>query len=284
MNENMGEQPVGGMRPGASDALAAMLLLRSRGTVWRGFDVSDFGRWNQTQVQDAETGGRISTAPPLAQRRMQLRFVSDPGRRHFGEEREFHVMVKESSAVSRSELVHFPSRGTPEGAEYYYRWSTLFPQRDAAGNAAFPVGPAQRGVWQVITQWHQASDLGSPPILFCAKQLPDGTPYIGLELGGRSAAVWTTRLLYDVWHNFVLFVRYSNRAAHGLVRLWYSTGTDLPLRVASSWRVRTTASRGGKGPYLKHGLYRSKKYYGQRVSHIIHCGMVEGDSLNAVLP
>lgn len=255
--------------------------------LWRGFDSPDFTAWDQTQVQDSRTGGKISTSLELAKSVMSVMPVADPALRHFGEPYNLYVTVrKRIDGVSRSELVHFPKNGTPEGQQYFYRWSTWFPKEDAQGKLLFPIGPGVGGVWQVFTQWHHASDQGSPPAAFSVKNDKNGAPYIGLEFNG-DAASWTTPFQYNAWHNFVVRVKYSNKTQNGHpvgeVELWYSTGTALPQPVRT-WNVMTTATQGSQRPYLKQGLYRSQKFYGERDSYLIHSGVMEGLSLRSVFP
>lgn len=292
--QDSGERTAAEQAPEPLDALAAMPRQKAAGVIWRGFDSPDFSNWDNYQVQDDETGGVIQNRSPLAAERMVVKPVEDLTHRHYAELYNFYVHVTVNpchTGVSRSELIHRPARGTAEGIEYYYRWSTWFP-RDLKKHIEFPVGPGIGGVWQVITQWHQASDSGSPPLLLSAKSNKNtqNEPYIGLELSERSEPlVWKTPLVYNTWHNFVLFVRFSNTISDapdkgGKVKLWYSTHMSLPQPVTPFLSVRTTsASDVTKGPYLKHGLYRSKDFYGPLVSHLVHCGIVEGDSLDSVL-
>ncbi|MBZ4371440.1 heparin lyase I family protein [Corallococcus sp. AS-1-6] len=254
--------------------------------LWRGFDSPTFAAWDQTQVQDSRTGSTISKTPEMANSVMSVRPVADPALRHFGEPYNFYVTVrKRTDGVSRSELVHFPKNGSKDGQQYFYRWSTWFPKEDAQGKKLFPIGPGERGVWQVFTQWHQASDQGSPPIAFSVKN-KNKKPYIGLEFDGNEPS-WTVPFEYNEWHNFVVRVKFSNKTKDGHpvgeVELWYSTGTDLPQPMGS-WNVMTTATKGSQRPYLKHGLYRSQKYYGERVSYLVHSGMMEGLTLASVFP
>ncbi|MBZ4420619.1 polysaccharide lyase [Myxococcus sp. RHST-1-4] len=216
----------------------------------------------------------------------------DPGSNPFAEPYRFDLAVRPCNGVSRTELVHYPVNGTPGGAKYFYRWSTLFPLGESEFNSAFPIGPGTQGIWQVFTQWHQASNTGSPPIAFSAKrEKSSNAPYIGLELSMPGTpypiGVWKAPFTYNEWHNFVVSVVYSNSSSQGEVGLWYSTGWAIPPQAVQTWNLKTTASTNPNdkttGPYLKHGLYRSQKYYGQRHSYVAHCGMVEGDSLAAVL-
>lgn len=262
----------------ASPAAAAPL--------WRGFDSPDFAAWDVTQVQDSRTGNSISKTLEMAKSVMNVQPVPDPAYRHFGEPYNFYVSVrKRTDGVSRSELVHFPKNGSNEGQVYFYRWSTWFPKEDAEGNLLFPIGPGTQGVWQVFTQWHQASDQGTPPIAFSVKNKSD-KPYIGIEFNGNEAS-WTAPFLYNEWHNFMMRVKCSNKTQNGHpvgeATLWYSTGTALPQAVRS-WNVMTTATQGSQQPYLKHGLYRSQKFYGECVSYLIHSGMMEGLSRESVFP
>ena len=289
--------------PGMLDSRAA--LARGVGVLWRGFDVQNISRWWTGQIQDESIPGDKHTVftdldstnlnNPALLERIAVRTFERPEWRHFDEDYLTFVTVHpnrkkkngqwvpQPRGVSRTELTHAPVGGALEGSEYFYRWSTWFEERDSEGKIAFPIGDGIGGVWQVFTQWHQASNTGSPPFQFSVKRRRDGSPYIGLEFGVQPA-VWTTPFHYNVWHNFIVYVKYSNRG-HGQVGLWYSIYSELPQQVGPFWSVNTTAATGRNSkPYLKQGLYRSANYYGLRYSRVVHSGITEGSTLESVWP
>ncbi|HEY8209271.1 MAG TPA: polysaccharide lyase [Myxococcaceae bacterium] len=155
----------------------------------------------------------------------------------------------------RNEL--FQKGGTEEGAEAYYRWSTMFADD-------FPSAKD----WQLFAQWHQPEDCcGSPPIQFYVYG-----EEIRFTVSSAQTQVWRTPLKRGVWHDFVLHVRFSDDAKVGFVELWYDGQHVLD---------KTYAATRANG-YLKLGLYRSTSITQDGV--LYQDAMVRGDTLEDVMP
>lgn len=196
--------------------------------VWRG----DFETGNRSQFSGTEmmAPDRLQVVPsPLRQGdyalRVEVRDGDDPI----------------NASGYRAELVKHDS--SSEGKEYYYGWSTLFPDD-------YPMAAA----WQVFMQWHHPGSNGAPPVRFvlgcsaadCGTPLPDTLFFI---VDGKT--VWTKApVTRGSWHDFVLHIKWSANSSVGFVELWYDGQLVLPKRF-----VRTLYSSGDTN-YLKMGLYR----------------------------
>lgn len=163
-----------------------------------------------------------------------------------------------NASGNRNELVRFD--GASEGSEFYYGWSTLFPED-------YPMVPN----WQVFMQWHHSGNNGAPPVRFalgcsaadCGAPMPDTLFFI---VNGKN--VWMkTPVTRGEWHDFVLHVKWSANRSVGFVELWY----DGKLVVPKTY-TRTMFSSNDTN-YLKVGLYRDAAVQPTQVMY--HDGLVQ---------
>ena len=211
--------------------------------VWTGdFETADLSQWS----------GRAQLVHPD-----RLQIVSDPVRQG---KHALKVTVKQGdnpigASGNRNELVEDILE--PEGAEFFYSWSTRF-------DSAYP----SVQLWQVFTQWHQEDGSGSPPIEF---------DVFGEELRlyhgpADDVVLWRIPLVRDVWHDFVFHVKWSKNPTVGFVELYYNGKLVLPKTMLAT----------GANVYLKQGLYRNENISANGV--VFHDGMVKATSLEDVLP
>ncbi|TSC22983.1 polysaccharide lyase [Corallococcus sp. Z5C101001] len=159
---------------------------------------------------------------------------------------------------NRNELLYVTHE--TQGKEYYYKWSTLFP-------SSYPVHDS----WQVITQWHQESCCGSPPLEFFVRG-----DQIHLRVGGDTAPVlWQTSIDKGNWHDFVLHVKWSSDKKAGFVELWHNGKHVLPKTYGAN-------QFGKELNYLKMGLYRDDAIKPE--ASIFHDGFIMATSLEDVMP
>jgi uncharacterized protein (TIGR03382 family) len=209
---------------------------------WAGdFESGNLNQWTGTQV--------VSTD--------RLQIVNDPV--HQGKF-ALRVLVKQgdnpiNASGNRNEL--FQEGRTEEGAEAYYRWSTMFaPDFPSADD------------WQLFAQWHQPEDCcGSPPIQFYVYG-----EELRLTVSTAQTEVWRAPLRRGVWHDFVLHVRFSDDPKAGFIELWYD-GQHVLDKTYAATRAND---------YLKLGLYRSASI--QQDGVLYQDGMVRGDRLEDVMP
>ena len=226
-------------------ALPALLLCLSSAAsasiLWRGdYETGDVTQW--TSVDGIAS--RLTVVPsPTRQGKYALRVELHQG--------------DVSSSGTRNELVLSASQLTEvEGNDRWYAWSTLFP-------SDFPA-PA---TWQVFTQWHHSGCCGSPPVEFDVLG-----ETIQLAHDG-STILWSTPLVRNAWHDFVLHVYWS--ATGGYVELYYDG-----KKVLDRTSVQTLYP--GEYAYMKQGLYRNASI--SPVGVVFHDGMTMGTSLADVAP
>lgn len=159
---------------------------------------------------------------------------------------------------NRNELVYL-SHETP-GSEYFYKWSTLFPQGYPSSNT-----------WQLFTQWHQEGNNGSPPLEFYV---------VGEEMrmrvgGSNGRVLWHAPLQRAHWNDFVLHVKWSSNPKVGFVELYKDGKLVVPKTMAAT-------EFGSEKNYLKMGLYRDASI--TQTASVYHDGFVMGTSLADVMP
>ncbi|RKG99622.1 carbohydrate-binding protein [Corallococcus carmarthensis] len=163
-----------------------------------------------------------------------------------------------NASGNRNELF----RGTyePEGSEYYYKWSTLFPQD-------FPSSPR----WQVFTQWHHDGCCGSPPLEFFVIN-----DTMNMRVGGSSGEVlWQEPLHRDQWNDFVMHVKWSPDPNVGFVELYYNGNLVVPMRNIAT-RYPDTAG------YIQLGYYRDASI--AQTASLYHDGFTMATTLEEVMP
>ncbi|MBN9688305.1 heparin lyase I family protein [Corallococcus sp. NCSPR001] len=163
-----------------------------------------------------------------------------------------------NASGNRNELLYLTHE--TQGKEYYYKWSTLFPSN-------YPVHDS----WQVITQWHQESCCGSPPLEFFVRG-----DKINLRVGGNTTPVlWQTSIDKGNWHDFVLHVKWSSDKKVGFVELWHNGEHVLPKTYGAN-------QFGKELNYLKMGLYRDNAIKPEGT--IFHDGFTMATTLEDVMP
>lgn len=209
---------------------------------------------------DFETGdlSQYTAAWRVAPDRMQV--VSDPVREG---NKALKVTVQQGdnpvhASGNRNELF----RGTyePNGSEYYYKWSTLFPQ-------GFPSSPK----WQVFTQWHHDGCCGSPPVEFFVT-----SDKLNMRVGGSSGQIlWQEPLRRGEWNDFVLHAKWSPDPKVGFVELYYNGKLVVPKR---NLATRYPNMLG----YLQFGYYRDASI--AQTASLYHDGFVMATTLDDVMP
>ncbi|MFP2900481.1 polysaccharide lyase [Corallococcus sp. 4LFB] len=163
-----------------------------------------------------------------------------------------------NASGNRNELV----QGTyePDGSEFYYKWSTLFPQD-------FPSSPR----WQVFTQWHHDGCCGSPPLEFFVTN-----DTMNMRVGGSSGEVlWQEPVHRDQWNDFVMHVKWSSDPNVGFIELYYNGQLVVPMRNIAT-RFPDT------GGYLQLGYYRDATI--PQTASIYHDGFTMATTPEEVMP
>jgi hypothetical protein len=137
--------------------------------------------------------------------------------------------------------------------------------------------PAQwrrrRPAWQIFTQFHQQGGEGIPPVAFNVvtnRVMADGVlrsgEWIVLDTLTDSLTDIEQRpiapLTRDVWHEFIVRIRWSSNKEDGLVEVWYDTSPRDPPTLRVSARTLVDQSN-----YVKQGLYRSHEDVARTVHH-----------------
>jgi len=163
-----------------------------------------------------------------------------------------------NASGNRNELVYL-SHETP-GSEYFYKWSTLFPQ-------SFPNSPK----WALFTQWHQEGNSGSPPLeMYVAGDV------MKLRVGGSGGKiVWTKPLQRERWNDFVLHVKWSPKKDTGFIELFLDGKVVVP-------KTYMATQFSNQSNYLKLGLYRDASIAQEGV--VYHDGFTQSTHREDVLP
>ena len=227
--------------------IASVLLpvIASATPVWTGnFETGNLSQWSAAQAKATD----------------RLQVVSDVVRegRH-----AVKVTVRQGdkfpgASGNRNELVYM-TREAP-GTEYYYKWSTLFPE-----------GYPSQNTWQLFTQWHQEGCCGSPPLEFYV---------VGEEMflragGSEGKVVFNAPLVRGHWNDFVLHVKWSSNPKEGFVELYKDGELVVP-------KTMVATQFGGERNYLKMGLYRDDSI--SQVGVVYHDGFAMGTTLEDVMP
>ncbi|MCY1044441.1 polysaccharide lyase [Corallococcus sp. bb12-1] len=226
-------------------AASLMPALASAGILWKGdFETGNTSQWTRSQT--------------VASSRLQV--VTDMVR---DGKYALKAVVKQgddpiNASGNRNELLYLTHE--TQGKEYFYKWSTLFPKN-------YPVHDS----WQVITQWHQESCCGSPPLEFFVRG-----DKINLRVGGNTTPVlWQTTLDQGNWHDFVLHVKWSSDKKVGFVELYHNGKLALPKTYGAN-------QFGKELNYLKMGLYRDDAIKPEGT--IYHDGFTMASALEDVMP
>lgn len=236
-------------------ALAVALSAPAFASVtWRGdFETGDRSQYSSTQMM-SEDRLQVVTSPVRDGRyalRAEVRQGDDPI----------------NASGNRNELVKHD--GAREGTEFYYGWSTLWPED-------YPLTPT----WQVFMQWHHSGNSGAPPVRFvlgcsandCGSPMPDT---LFLIVDGKT--VWTkTGIKLGDWTDFVLHVKWSANPSVGFVELWYDGELVLPKT------YRRTMFSSGDTNYLKMGLYRAEET--QPTAVLYHDELVQATTYEEAAP
>lgn len=222
-----------------------MPALASAGVLWKGdFETGNTSQWTR---QQAVANSRLQVVTDVVRDgKYALKATVRQGDDPIG------------ASGNRNELLYVTHE--TQGKEYYYKWSTLFPSN-------YPVNDS----WQVITQWHQESCCGSPPLEFFVRG-----DKINLRVGGNTTPVlWQTSIDKGNWHDFVLHVKWSSDKKAGFVELWHNGEHVLPKTYGAN-------QFGKELNYLKMGLYRDDAIKPE--ASIFHDGFTMAKALEDVMP
>jgi uncharacterized protein (TIGR03382 family) len=228
--------------------LVPVLLLpaiASAATVWKGdFETGNLSQWSRAQSVAAD----------------RLQVVSDVVREG---SKALKVTVRKgdnpiAASGNRNEVLYLTQE--PPGSEYYYKWSTLFPEDYPSANT-----------WQLFAQWHQDGCCGSPPLEFYV---------VGEEMflrvgGSNGKVVWRGPLVRGSWNDFVLRVKWSSNPKEGFVEMYKDGELAVPKTMAAT-------QFNGERNYLKLGLYRDNSI--SQVGVVYHDGFTMGTTLEDVMP
>jgi uncharacterized protein (TIGR03382 family) len=219
--------------------------IASAGTVWKGdFETGNLSQWSRAQT--------------VASDRLQV--VSNVVRE--GSYALKATVIQGDNPIqasgNRNELAYLTQE--EPGSEYFYKWSTLFPE-DFASN----------DTWQVFAQWHQEGCCGSPPLEFYVVG-----EEMFLRVGGNDGQVlWSAPLVRGRWNDFVLHVKWSSNPREGFVEMYKDGALAVPKTMAAT-------QFGGDRNYLKLGLYRNESI--SDVGVVYHDGFAMGTQLQDVMP
>jgi polysaccharide lyase-like protein len=210
------------------------------------YESGNFGQW--TAVQAVSGGARIVRSP-VRQGRYAARFVVRPGDDPI------------PSSGERAEVMAY-TRET-EGVESWWHWSTYFPTGFRAN----------RGAWNVFTQWHQTGANCQEPVQFAVNNyLSPARLRLYLNTGSLNLSTchpgfiraWNFAVLRrNRWYNFTFHVKWSSKGSVGFVQLWMNGRQVIRLT-----HVPTLYQ--GQGVYVKQGFYRG---HSSRTTTIYHDGL-----------
>ncbi len=229
-------------------ALLTLLLLpalASANVKWRGdFETGDRSQYSSAELVSADRLQVVTTT--VRQGAFALRATVKLGDDPI------------NASGNRNELVK--DTGETEGDEYYYGFSTYFPD-------AFPSSP----YYQLFVQWHHDGCCGSPPLSFWVQN-----DQYRLQIGGDSGrVVYTAPFVRSVWSDWVLHVKWSSDAQVGFVELYQNRE-----KVLSKTYGQTMFA--GMTNYLKLGLYRDERVTADAT--MFHDNFVWGTTLEDVMP
>lgn len=211
-------------------------------TVWRGdFETGDTSQWSKTQAVSADRLSVVSS--PVREGQYALKATVRQGDDPIG------------ASGNRNELVYFGNEAV--GSEYYYKWSTLFPDDY----------PSEK-TWQLFAQWHHFGCCGSPPLQF----IVNGEQ---IMLAGVGKTVWTAPLERGKWYDFIMHAKWSPDPAEGFLELWVNGEKVVPRMAVATMFPNDTN-------YLKLGLYRNSTI--APVGVVYHDGFTMATALEDVLP
>jgi uncharacterized protein (TIGR03382 family) len=228
--------------------LALLLLvpaIASASTLWKGdFETGNTSQWSRQQSVSSDRLMVVSDV--VREGRYALKATVRKGDNPI------------SASGNRNELLYL-SRETP-GVDYFYKWSTLFPQGYPSANA-----------WQVFAQWHQDGCCGSPPMEFYVMG-----EEMRMRVGGSTGRIlWRAPLVRAHWNDFVLHVKWSPNPKVGFVEMYKDGALVVP-------KTMVATQFGNEKNYLKLGLYRDASI--SQVGVVYHDGFAMGTSLADVMP
>jgi hypothetical protein len=221
--------PVGDASGGAIDQTLSMLPAGVTELFRDDFETGDLAKWGS--CQGAGINGDCASATAAD----GMGVVEDPER---GLVAQFSVADGKEAEMGgeRSEVRDDNNPGTlvKEGDERWYAWSMKFPA-DL---------PEPDGGWNILMQWHQSADSGSPPL---ALDISQGS----LDIGGDGADAPRQTIgpiRRGEWVDYVLHVGFSQ--TDGFVEAWENGVQTVP---------RTTRqTMADEASYLKMGIYRDE--------------------------
>jgi uncharacterized protein (TIGR03382 family) len=228
--------------------LAPLLLvpaLASASTLWRGdFEPGNLSQWSR--IQSVASDRLMVVSDVVREGRYALKATVHRGDNPI------------SASGNRNELLYL-SQETP-GVDYFYKWSTLFPQGYPSSNT-----------WQVFAQWHQNGCCGSPPMEFYVVG-----EQMHLRVGGSSGRIlWHAPLVRGHWNDFVMHVKWSPNPKVGFVEMYKDGQLVVP-------KTMVATQFGSEKNYLKLGLYRDASI--SQTASVYHDGFAMGTSLADVMP
>jgi len=217
----------------------------SASVVWKGdFETGNLSQWTRTQSVSSD----------------RLQVVSDVVREG---SYALKTTVRQgddpiNASGNRNEVVYMTDEAS--GSEYFYKWSTLFPED-------YP----SIDTWQLFAQWHQGGCCGSPPLEFYVVG-----EEMFLRVGGvNGKVVWQSPLVRGHWNDFVLHVKWSSDPSVGFVEMYKDGELVVPKTMAPT-------QFSGDRNYLKLGLYRNDTV--SPVGVVYHDGFTMGTTLEDVMP
>ncbi|WP_224364960.1 polysaccharide lyase [Hyalangium versicolor] len=219
--------------------------LASASTLWKGdFETGNLSQWSRQQSVSSDR--LLVVSDVVREGRYALKATVKKGDNPI------------SASGNRNELLYL-SRETP-GKEYFYKWSTLFPQNYPTSNT-----------WQVFAQWHQDGCCGSPPLEFYLTG-----EEMRMRVGGSSGKIlWRAPLVRGQWNDFVLHVKWSASSKEGFVELYKNGQLVVPKTLVAT-------QFGSEKNYLKLGLYRDASI--SQTASVYHDGFAMGSTLEDVMP
>lgn len=142
----------------------------------------------------------------------------------------------------RAEIVPLTATFT-EGQERWFGFSVWL-------DAAFPINPAS---WQLISQWHQQSGTGSPPVELNVDNgefALTGENAAGTAMGRQVIAAATR----GQWHDFQIRILFSATPSTAQIEVWLNGAQAL---ATFSSPIGTIYSGPSEYDYWKSGIYRN---------------------------